>query len=42
MSIRDGDDKELDRGIKLRKKPSCNFGTPFGQLGPRESGFRKS
>lgn len=22
----------LDRGIKLRKKPSCNFGAPLGQM----------
>jgi len=27
---------DLDRGIKLKKKASCNFGTPFGQLGPRK------
>lgn len=30
------DEPDLDRGIKLKKKASCNFGTPFGQLGPRK------
>jgi len=25
---------QLDGGIKLRKKPSCNFGAPLGQMHP--------
>lgn len=28
------DDDLNHRGIKLKKKPSCNFGAPLGQLGP--------
>ena len=33
--------READRGIRLRKRPSRNFGAPFGQLGPRDAGFKK-
>jgi hypothetical protein len=28
------DTEPFDGGIKLRKKPSCNFGAPLGQMHP--------